>query len=309
VPLKKISLKKLFTRSKNNDPRRLGVLLESGSVHLLLADNQRLLARDVRSCDSATLGEVVGEFVEQQQLNNVNATIVLGLDSYQTLLVEAPPVEATELASALKWKVKDLLAQNVDKSIVDGFLLPEDAFRGRQKMAYAIATEKQAQQDLVDTLAKAGVIVDSIQVPELLLLKALEKLLPGAQADLVMVIGSNAGMLVAIVDGAVYLSRKLEVSAETLTDIETEPGAQAFDKLVLEMQRSRDYFESQMGKGAVGRLLLMPGVSAAVAQRFAEQTGLKTQLLEFTDLFGEQSSNDLCMDAEEALMAAALNAA
>jgi MSHA biogenesis protein MshI len=308
VPVKNLSLKRLLNKSKKLDSRRLAVLHESGSLHLLLVDKQRIVARKKTACDIAALNESVREFMNEQQLSDIAATIVLGLNSYQMLLVEAPPVEAEELAAALKWKVKDLLSQKVDQSIVDGFLLPDDAFRGRQKMAYAVATEKQAQQNLVDTLAEVGVLVDSIQVPELLLLQALKNVLSAGQAELVMVIGASGGMLVAIADGAVYLSRKLDVSADTVSEENSEQSQQVIDKLVLEMQRSRDYFESQMGKGIVGRLLLMPGVSAAMATQLNEQTGIKTQLLAASELY-TQSASDLFLNAEDTLMAAALNAA
>ena len=60
---------------------------------------------------------------------------------------------------ALRWKAKDLLNTPVEERIVDGFLLPEDAYRGRQKMAYTIATDRQPPQGYVDKLGEGGVCV------------------------------------------------------------------------------------------------------------------------------------------------------
>lgn len=42
-------------------------------------------------------------------LENNNASYVLSPDEYKILLVEAPDVEANEIADAVKWKIKDLL--------------------------------------------------------------------------------------------------------------------------------------------------------------------------------------------------------
>jgi hypothetical protein len=92
------------------------------------------------------IGAAVNTFCQQHQLSSPTCTLMLPASSYQMLLVEAPPVSADELAEALQWKVKDLLNTAMEESVIDGFLLPDDAYRGRQKMAYTVVANR-AQLD------------------------------------------------------------------------------------------------------------------------------------------------------------------
>ena len=49
------------------------------------------------------------------------------------------------------------------------------------------------------------------------------------------------------------------MSEQTLaTNNDDELSVQVFEDFLLELQRSRDYFESQIGKGVVGRVLVLP---------------------------------------------------
>ena len=306
-----MQLKWPFSKQKNAGTQRVAVQFESGCLRFILADKGCVIAQQSVNCQSVSeIAELAKAFAQQHNLNDIPASVVVGLNSYQMLLVEAPPVEPSEMAAALKWKVKDLLAQSIDETVVDGFLLPDDAFRGRQKMAYTVATERRALQSLVDSLTEAGLLVDNVEIPEIVLLRLLAKTSAGSQAELVMVVGAAAGFMMAIADGAVYLTRKLEITSSMIEVLEADQGKSSVERLVLEMQRSRDYFESQMGKGVISRLLLVTNQqdAAGFADILKQQTGLSTQSFNIEQVF-EKSQSDLLHAPEDILLAAALNAA
>lgn len=295
------------------------VAVQKRGVKLVLSvgNHNSIHSIETLDCDDGqALVPLVRGFCQRHALNDVPATLVLDASSYQMLLVEAPPVAPEELAEALKWKVKDLLQGSVESSVVDGFLLPEDAYRGRQKMAYTVATDRSQLQTLVEQLKQAGLAVDRVEIPELVLLHMLSEHDMADQAEIVVLIGEQAGFMAVIVEQAIYLSRKLETNVAELTDIDNAlRNDGSVDQLVLEIQRSRDYFESQMGKGAVNRLLLVPlnQDCTAIVQALGERLGLGVEMLRCDDLLtletagaGLESSELTHNCAENLLLAGAV---
>jgi len=212
-----------------------------------------------RSFASIHLESEMPAFCEAAGLTAPACSLVLAVGSYQILLVEAPPVPEAELAAALRWKVKDLLQLPLESALIDGFLLPDDAYRGREKMAYTVAAEKAPLQLLSDRLGKVGVSVDHVLIPEILAAQLINPALHAEQTDIVLVIGRSKSFLNIFSGGSIYLTRSITVNEETLvTNNDTELSVGGFEDFLLELQRSRDYFESQIGKGVVGRVLIMP---------------------------------------------------
>ena len=177
-------------------------------------------------------------------------------------------------------------------------------------MAYTVATERAELQALVDIAASAGVDVDRIEVPELVLLRLMEEYPRDKQTEMIVVIGRQRGFLAVIADNAIYLSRSLELSDQVLQrggdDILRANGP--VDQFILEMQRSRDYFESQIGKGVVGRIMLAPlaGDASLLVNAIADRLGATVELMESSAITTAQLST---VGAEALLLASAAKAA
>lgn len=242
---------------------------------------------------AAIVATAVDDFCQQHQLKNPACTLMLPASSYQMLLVEAPPVKQEELAEALQWKVKDLINTAMEDSIIDGFLLPDDAYRGRQKMAYAVVANRAELQLIANSLKTINVDLDRIEVPELVLLRLLEEYPRESHTEMIVVVGRQGGFLMVVADQALYLSRVNDISeqaleAETERNTETERNSNGVannrqvEHLILEIQRSRDYFESQIGKGTIDRILLAPIQSFAsnLSSGVQERLGVSVELID-----------------------------
>lgn len=255
------------------------------------------------------VGAAVNTFCQQHQLSSPTCTLMLPASSYQMLLVEAPPVSADELAEALQWKVKDLLNTAMEESVIDGFLLPDDAYRGRQKMAYTVVANRAELQDIADSLEEIDVKLDRIEVPELVLLRLLEHYPRESQTEMIVVIGRQRGFLAVVADQALYLSRALDISDQVLqSESNVFDNNGPIDHFILEMQRSRDYFESQVGKGAIGRFLLAPLDSDTqnISKIIGERLGASVELIPHSAITEFQLANK---GAETLLLASASLAA
>lgn len=174
-------------------------------------------------------------------LLGIPCNLVLTPGSYQLILGEAPKVPAEELAEALRWRIKDLVQFPIAEAVIDAFLLPEDSARGTNRMAYAVATQRKNIETVVAATKATGLQLKNIDIPELVLRNLAEACCDTKRGVAIVKLQQGGGSLQIIREGNLYLSRQFSLSynAGLLDDL---PG----DALVLELQRSLDYFERQM---------------------------------------------------------------
>lgn len=185
--------------------------------------------------------EVLRARLTKLGLQHLPCHIVLNSGSYQLLLGEAPKVPAEELAEALRWRVKDLVSFPITEAVVDAFLLPEDSVRGTSRMAYAVVVQRKAIEALVEDARAANLALKAIDIPELALRNVVYTCCDTKRGVALVKLTQGSGSLQIIRDDNVYLSRQFSIAyqAGLLDELPTEA-------LVLELQRSLDYFERQM---------------------------------------------------------------
>jgi MSHA biogenesis protein MshI len=123
----------LFNKKKGK-PGLLGVSLFDKDLALAhvgtTAGQPTLLA-----CEYVTLatpqegGKVLAEKIQSLGFEQTRCNFVLAPDDYSLLLVEAPNVEPAELASAAKWKIKDMIDRPLEQLAISVFPVPRDAYR------------------------------------------------------------------------------------------------------------------------------------------------------------------------------------
>ena len=100
-------------------------------------------------CVSAQRQDTLSKLVDDQGWAGVPAVLVLPIDQYQVFQVERPEgVEDSELADALKWKLKDFLDFSPADAVSDVFAFPEDASRGRGPLVNVVAARKSLVREL-----------------------------------------------------------------------------------------------------------------------------------------------------------------
>jgi MSHA biogenesis protein MshI len=157
------------------------------------------------------------------------------------LLGEAPKVPAAELPEALRWRVKDLVQFPIAEAVVDAILLPEDSAKGTSRMAYAVVTQRKHIETLVAQAKSAGLALNAIDIQEMALRNLTEACCDTKRGVALVKLVQGGGSLQIMRDGNLYLSRQFAVSynAGLLDDLPAEA-------LILDLQRSLDYFERQM---------------------------------------------------------------
>ncbi len=214
-----------------------GTTADTGTVvglEFLQADRSEAAAAQLR------------QWVGRHDLENFRCNVVLAPDHYQLILVEPPEVQAEELRNAIRWRMKDLISIPVDKAVIDLFELPTDGLRANKKMVYVVASARDKIEEIIQLIAAAGLQLEAIDIGELALRNIALRLTPVEQADRSIAIARlrpGNGSLYIYRRGNLYLARNfaLNYGGGLLDEIPV-------DSLALELQRSVDYFERQMGQ-------------------------------------------------------------
>jgi len=210
-------------------------------------------------------------------LDAADCTSLMDADHSSLQLVEAPEVDATELKAAVRWRIKDLINFHVDDAVIDVFDV--EGQRGRTKMMYVVVARIATVQEHINLLEHSHVNLGVIDIAELAQ-RNIAALLPEDRSGLALLhLTPRGGLLTLTRQGSLFLARNLEFGTDQLaaelpaTGTSHEEGeftldvaddelgqglSRLFDSIVLEIQRSLDYFESHFGMPPVSGLVLAP---------------------------------------------------
>jgi MSHA biogenesis protein MshI len=213
---------------------------------------------------------------KEQTLEATHCISIAPQASFSLLLVESPEVDASELKAAVRWRIKELIDFHIDDAIIDVFDIPGQKERGRAKLMYVVASRTSTVQQHIDLLESNGLNLAVIDIPELVL-RNIAALLPEDKSGVAtLYIGRNHGMLTITRDRTLYLSRRIDLGLTQLIERLNTPPAEdefvldeqeppmppplksALDNIVLEIQRSLDYYESHFSLPPVGGLVMAP---------------------------------------------------
>ncbi|PKG55765.1 MULTISPECIES: MSHA biogenesis protein MshI [unclassified Shewanella] len=190
--------------------------------------------------------------------------IVLSAEFYQVIQVDKPNVEADEMTAALLWSVKDLVSQAVTDIHLDYF---ESSKQTTNKVSVVVAEKKQLTSILLAARA-AGMETCGVTIEEM----AITHLFSDSQARLLLSHRAGGELLLAVVkDGELFMQRRVRGFLQ-LDSVAAEDLAFGLaDNLSLEIQRSMDFFESQLREAPVVSIdLLMLGARDKLAALVSE---------------------------------------
>lgn len=240
-------------------------------------------------CELLRLPAGDGDFaalIRDAALPRAPVSAVLGSEDYQLALVEAPDVPPAELRAAMRWRLKGVIDINVEDAVIDVFDVPAQSRGGQGRMMYAVAAQRAAVSRILG--AMAGVpSFDVIDVPELCL-RNLAALLPKAAGGVALLhLGETLATMVLARGATFYFARQMDLQATLHIAAGNDPDARLdAAAIVLELQRSLDYYERHFDQAPITRIAVSPGSKRAVllAQDLAAQTGFEVGTLDVPSL-------------------------
>ena len=248
-----------FFAKKAKSKGRVGLIVNPTSlalVHIIEKEGAPYLLQAERVAleSEREAGKALTDLVKDMDLEGTQCSYVLTPKNYNLHLVEAPNVEEDELRAAVRWKIKDLLDMKVEDAAIDVFPVPEDAYRGR-KMVYVVAAVKSRIQSIVEMVTEAKLELAVIDIPELAMKNLSERFIQDAQGVAFMDLRRTGSTMNITHGGDLYLTRRINTQLDPdVMDSQEWPSLK--DRLVLEIQRSLDYYESQLGRGQISRVVI-----------------------------------------------------
>ncbi|MCP5058595.1 MAG: hypothetical protein GY937_17990 [bacterium] len=264
--------------------------------------------------------DALRSWVQAQGLAGARCVLVPAEEDCVLRVVEAPDVPEEERCESVRWLVQDLLDFPAEEAWIDLLEIPVDEGWTRVRKIVVAAGRGDGLRQRLEQARRAGLQPVGFEVREraLLALADPDRDQPGVA---VLDLRPKAGLLVVGERGELHVSRRLGIDADSLGDdraVEWNDGgnpegpseetAPAFESLLLELQRSLDYVESEFGRSPVRRVVVGPAESdlSALAPYLEQNLRLQVEFLDLTRLFPGEASPGA---AEQAQTLAAAGAA
>jgi MSHA biogenesis protein MshI len=234
--------------------------------------------------------------------HRVPVVSVLPLQAYQLLQIQAPNVKDSEMRMAVGWQIKDLIDYPLQNTVIDYFPAPDSP--GLGKMVYVVAAERGAVQEQADLFQNARLRIQSIDIAELALRNVVLQENNSDAGLALLHMEEESGLILIFKNGTLYVARRLRSGLHHLLQSGPEPEnggilesedrqGTAFESVLLDLQRTLDYFESNFRAPPVGNLLLAPqlGDIPELHSHLQNNLDLSVRLLDIQRLLGEDLSH------------------
>ncbi len=196
----------------------------------------------------------LSDWVRANRLQKTPCICLVAGEDCDVYQVEKPEVEDEELIQAVTWKIKDLISYDVANAVIDSYPMPVSS-KNNQVQLGVVAAREEVVRNYIDSIKSSAMHLRALDIHDLVC-SNLELVRQGASQSLALLtLTDDSGLLSIYQDGDLYVSRDFKIGLEQLAAADDE---NVFDALLLELQRSTDYFESFYGMGAVNNLRIFP---------------------------------------------------
>jgi MSHA biogenesis protein MshI len=203
---------------------------------------------------------VLQNWVDQRGMKNAECVCLIGRHDVQLFQLDKPAVEESELLAAVSWKIKDLINYDLSAAVVDTFEMPTSSKRPVQQVNAVVANENVVG-GYVESIRTCGLRLTAIDVHELVVRNLVKLSVAAEQTVALLLMLSDEGLLSIFHDQDLHVTRDFKVGCAAI-EAAGEEAEEVYDKVLLELQRSMDYFESSYGMGAVQQMMVFPRLSS-----------------------------------------------
>ncbi len=247
-------------RARSNSNYCVTFALRKASLHIVVLERRSSDMPSLVVCDDVAVKD--GDFTTAiRQLAHTYSkycrhhppiSLVLGLGFYQSVALDRPELEASELAASLRYSLRDLVSYEPEDCVADYYELPIQ-IAGQNKIN-VIAASKNELAPLLQVLHELSDNVVAVLSEE----QAIAAMF--ADADEPTVVAYQQGEQAALLQ--VYRSGQLQVNRavralerlHALSIDEVRMGG--LQPLSVEVQRSGDYFERQLRQSPIRQVKL-----------------------------------------------------
>lgn len=249
-------LSSLFSSKKNSAKLTVGVSVSATELHVTainfggsdyVLSSVASVPFDSRKPLETQLSDALRDFDKE----TCRVSVVLPQEMYHMVQVDKPELPEEDITTALPWTLGELVPFDSSNIVLDYIDYPVQTRTGGKKID-VFAAEKSSLSALVQSLSKKKEVkLTHIHAKEVL---ATEMVPDDDYARLLIIQEPNSEPFLMIVRSrAIWLSRRLRGFVKKSTG--QEDLAQLSDMLGLEIQRSMDFYESQLKQPPLKEIL------------------------------------------------------
>lgn len=213
---------------------------------------------ETRPCDPQdprSLEHAAREFQPRRH----QVTTLMQAQGYQLFVVEAPNVKPEEMRAAIRWRVKDLIDFHVDDAVVDVLDIPTpEGAAPRARLMCAVVAKAAAVREVVTRFERARLPLEVIDIAETAQRNVAALFESGERGVLTLGFDDGGGLITLTCGGELYFARRLDLGLAQLCDADEGRRQAAFERALVELQRSLDHVDRQFHYVPLDKVLLAP---------------------------------------------------
>jgi len=247
-----VGLKEFFIKKPKILNPKLGVVVGERGLGVALRSNNSAQIECAYFENADT--KLLKDWVYEHDLENCGFQLCLEEQQYKLYQIETPAVPEAELHNALLFNLNDRLDYPVNEAQLDYFDMPVDTQREGRNKVNVVVSHLPLLKKLIETLSRSAIQPAVINIPEMAvknLLQSRESMQKGVcfvsyQETFIKLMIYRNDML--------YLTRKVNIPSWDACL--SHPGDSSSENLVLEIQRTLDYYQSQLGQPPVTEIVI-----------------------------------------------------
>ncbi len=228
--------------------------------------------------------QLLKQLIDEYSIPLGPVTLALAVEDHNIHKLARPSVEDAEMKQSVTWLLKDRLDCNIEEAVVDTIDYPSGCQLDDQIMV--VQTCKTKLQKQIDIIVDADLELKTIDITELLLGDILQQY-PGIENGLALVLDHEDGATLLVFRGEyLYLIRKLSGITDFISCLPVEGNMMMADLLLLEIQRTLDYYDAQMRQPPLAGILLAPSFAdiSSLADYLDKNLSTKVECLDINQL-------------------------
>lgn len=292
----------VWRKSKTRGKAGIALTVDGVAHAELLIDKQEVCLQSCgyQPAEQANVLSLLSGLHKDETLSDCQLSICLESSRFNLSLIETPAVDQSELQQALIWKVKELIDYPLNELILDYVDVP--VTRSGNEMVYTVTARESSIQEILDYIRPNTWKLERIDIPALALQNVLSRM-PHSEEGIALLNLTRRDSLLTLGRGdKLYLSRSVDIHSTELTSLQIgQDGhidSSLLDNLLLDIQRSLDYYDSFFVDPPIRRLLVSnpDHASDALIEYLGENLAIEVKGFTLEDI--ASTTEDLVIDQE-----------
>lgn len=207
----------------------------------------------------------VKKLINTLNLKHYHCTSILGLFETQLFEIEKPPVTKEEMATAVRWKVKEMVEMPLEEMVIDTFeIVPPSSitsYANRAPQIYVTVANKNTINDSFKKYSQVGIPLEVIDIDELAQRNIANLFEDEKKGFVLLSFTEEGGLLTISYQNELYFYRRLDISLDQLLelkDADYDRRYKVLDRITTELQRSLDKVERQYSFISLNKIYISP---------------------------------------------------